>query len=157
VKLESYSNLLEARDQKAKAEKELQAIKNVNTGDVQKKYGDLSRELQKAEREIQSLKIELEQKIKANEKNENIRGEHLMLASSIQDLWTKFQDSEILAQMSEHEHPNMANAGQILEAISTLMSLHDAPIAGKKLRDLTGLISSYDFHLFPLLTYPDFG
>lgn len=114
----------------------------MKSDDVQKKFGDITRDLQKAEREVEALRIELEQKTKALEKTEMIRGEHLMLASSIQDLWSKFQSSELLQQMNEHERPDAANSVQILEAITTMMTLHDAPAAGRKLRDLTGLINS---------------
>ncbi len=45
--LESYSNLLEAREQKNKIEKELKLMKTEKLDEVQKRYGELTRTLLK--------------------------------------------------------------------------------------------------------------
>ena len=47
IQLESYSNLLEAREQKSRIEKELQMVKSEKLDAVQKNFGDLSRSLLK--------------------------------------------------------------------------------------------------------------
>ena len=56
IQLESYSNLLEAREQKSRIEKELQMVKSEKLDAVQKNFGDLSRSLLKV---IDSILINL--------------------------------------------------------------------------------------------------
>ncbi len=52
--------------------------------------------------------------------------------------------------METFELPDLSNPVQVMEAITTLLTLHNPPTSAKKLRDITGLANRHTRILLPL-------
>jgi hypothetical protein len=139
--IDSYTQLLEAEEDKNRMERELEGMKKTMENERQQTKLEIKQATQKIEIRNRELKEQLDDTTRLLNRAEEVQDRYLNLNFAVVDLWTTWEKSE-LVKLSDFEKPDMSNPLQIVSAMHYLFTLHAPTRSSVRLRELSGLANT---------------
>lgn len=90
TQIENYSDLLEVREQKQSLDKEVTQLKKEKENAMSSQYIEMTKLIQKKEKELESLQRELFEQQQTIERLQAMQSKYLDLSSGVVSLWIKW-------------------------------------------------------------------
>eukprot|EP00741_Cyanophora_paradoxa_P010684 tig00020538_g10326.t1 len=147
---ESYTQLLDAQEQKGQLERQMAALKAARERERDVQRSEVLKVSSKAEAARRDLQAQLEDATVQLAKAREASDRALTLQSAINDLYhycardTDLADTEGTLE----QQPNMSDPLQVISAIGHLLRLHAPKRAGRSLQDMSALANSIWMRFF---------
>lgn len=139
TRLDSFSRYTEAEAARVAAERALEQAQRDSASRVQELENALAAERRKGEREVASLRQQLDESHSRFAKTQNIEQQYLTLWNGVIDLFQRWADSELVGEGTPAAaRPDVSNPTQLLETIALMFTLKAPSRAADSLRALTG-------------------
>eukprot|EP00736_Rhodelphis_marinus_P001516 Rmarinus@m.20350 len=144
AQMESYTQLLEAQEQKSRVERRLEELRTQNVTAIQAQQLEHTNTINKIERRHKEIKEEFEETTLEVAKLRSKEAVYLDLRNAVIDLWRKWRErSEIARDNPSLEMLDSNDPRQLINALSFMVTCHSSADAARTLCKLAASLNGF--------------